>query len=207
MLRPPRRRASPFCPRQACKRSGNTRLHAGFRPCCGHDRRRPIYWVRSIWESNNHLYSAPFQSCFPARNSGIARLADMTEDQIRAELDAVYRSTSWRVTAPLRFVGALVKHRTSPAFRPRERVRRLLGRIVRHPAIRKIGSAVLRAFPSWRAPMQRIARKFASAPAPTSLGPSGLPSAQSEAVLSAQAKHILAQLRQAHRNSTRNANR
>lgn len=129
----------------------------------------------------------------------------MTEDQIRAELDAVYRSTSWRVTAPLRFVGALVKHRTLPAFLPRERVRRLLGRIVRNSMVRKIGSAVLRAFPSWRAPLQRIARKFASVP--VSLSPAGLPSAQSEAVLSAQARQILFELRQAHHKSSRNANR
>jgi hypothetical protein len=129
----------------------------------------------------------------------------MTEDQMRAELDAVYASTSWRITAPMRFVSGLIKHRTLPALRLRQRLRGLLGRVIRNPLFRKAGSAVLRAFPSLREPLSRLARKYASAPA--SLSQAGLPSAQSEAVLSLQARQILAEIRQAHRKNNRSASR
>ncbi len=33
----------------------------------------------------------------------------MTEDQLRAELNAVYASTSWKLTAPLRYAVQLLK--------------------------------------------------------------------------------------------------
>jgi hypothetical protein len=40
-----------------------------------------------------------------------------SEQQLRAELDAVYRSTSWKVTAPLRALNAALR-RILPSVRP-----------------------------------------------------------------------------------------
>jgi hypothetical protein len=151
--------------------------------------------------SGASFHAAPEVERLRAANN----IAGMTEDQLRAQLDAVYASTSWRITAPLRFVSGLIKHRTLPSLRLRQRMRSLLGRAIRNPLFRKAGSAVLRAFPSLREPLHRIARKYASVPA--SLSPSGLPSAQTEAVLSPQARQILAELRMAHRKSNRTTNR
>jgi hypothetical protein len=69
----------------------------------------------------------------------------MTNEQLRAQLDAMYASTSWRVTAPLRLVSTVA--RTSRLFiaspRPYTRhavlgiVRRLAPRIRRSPTLMK----------------------------------------------------------------------
>lgn len=43
----------------------------------------------------------------------------MNEKQLRAELDAVYRSTSWKITAPLRLLSALVQRYIIRPLSPR----------------------------------------------------------------------------------------
>ena len=43
----------------------------------------------------------------------------MNEKQLRAELDAVYRSTSWKITAPLRLLSAFVHRYLIQPISPR----------------------------------------------------------------------------------------
>lgn len=49
----------------------------------------------------------------------------MSEQQLRAELDAVYRSTSWRITAPFRLLVSLIKEPRTIVGLPRRIVRKL----------------------------------------------------------------------------------
>lgn len=49
----------------------------------------------------------------------------MSEQQLRAELDAVYRSTSWRITAPFRLLVSLIKQPRTILGLPKRLVRKL----------------------------------------------------------------------------------
>ena len=70
----------------------------------------------------------------------------MNEEQLRAELAAVYASRSWRITAPLRAVSSLV----SLLLHPRRLVGAILRWAVQIPLARRVGGSVLRAFPGLR---------------------------------------------------------
>ena len=49
----------------------------------------------------------------------------MSEQQLRAELDAVYRSTSWRITAPFRLLVSLMKQPRTILGLPRRILRKV----------------------------------------------------------------------------------
>jgi O-antigen chain-terminating methyltransferase len=75
----------------------------------------------------------------------------MNDKQLRAELDAVYRSTSWRITAPLRALSSLAR-RASFAFRaPKQAARRLLQKLASHPKLGAYGRRILLRFPTLKA--------------------------------------------------------
>lgn len=121
----------------------------------------------------------------------------MTEDQLRAELAEVHASTSWRVTAPLRLIGALVKRARFHAARPRRFFRAVLSRMVRSAALRKLGTKVLEPFPFLRDRVRRIALSHMLGP--TLSTTVGYPVAETEIELSLPARRVLAELREARR--------
>ncbi|MFA9273534.1 MAG: hypothetical protein ACEQSE_01550 [Candidatus Aquirickettsiella gammari] len=59
----------------------------------------------------------------------------MSEQQLRAELDAVYRSTSWRITAPLRYLSAFVRRSIWHRLTPKVWLRVLIAFVLRRPAL------------------------------------------------------------------------
>ncbi len=59
----------------------------------------------------------------------------MNEKQLRAELDAVYRSTSWKITAPLRSLSAFVQRYLIPAISPRRWGAALVSLMLRQTAL------------------------------------------------------------------------
>lgn len=86
----------------------------------------------------------------------------MSEQQLREELDAVYRSTSWRITAPLRFIFAGLKSFKSLLISPRKSMIHILRSLSRYAWLVSAGKSVLHYFPSLR---KRI-RTYALSPAP-----------------------------------------
>lgn len=60
---------------------------------------------------------------------------NMNEKQLRAELDAVYGSLSWRITAPLRYLSAFVKRSILPFLSPKFWLKGLIAFILRRPTL------------------------------------------------------------------------
>lgn len=71
----------------------------------------------------------------------------MTEQQLHEQLDAVYASTSWKITAPLRFISSLLKSRGWRSISPRKMIFWTVNRISRQPQLRSLVRNVLRRFP------------------------------------------------------------
>lgn len=78
----------------------------------------------------------------------------MTEEQLRAQLDAIYASTSWKVTAPLRWLSQIFQKINGIFTVPsklfnlfRRMPRAILGKIVSQPLLRQMGLKVLIYFP------------------------------------------------------------
>ncbi len=72
---------------------------------------------------------------------------EMTEKQLREQLDAVYTSTSWKITAPLRFFSLLLKSGGWRVISPRKMIFWAVNRIARQPRLRALARNVLRRFP------------------------------------------------------------
>lgn len=59
----------------------------------------------------------------------------MNEKQLRTELDAVYRSTSWKITAPLRLLSAFVKRYFIRPMSPRRWMVGFVSLVLRRKAL------------------------------------------------------------------------
>lgn len=59
----------------------------------------------------------------------------MNEKQLRAELDAVYGSLSWRITAPLRYLSAFVRRYIFSLLSPKVWKRALVNYLLRKPSL------------------------------------------------------------------------
>ncbi|MBC3873070.1 hypothetical protein [Undibacterium flavidum] len=71
----------------------------------------------------------------------------MSEQQLREELDAVYRSTSWRITAPLRFFMAGLKFLIYSIGSPKKSMIRVLRYLNQYRWIVSAATFVLDYFP------------------------------------------------------------
>jgi hypothetical protein len=60
---------------------------------------------------------------------------NMNEKQLRAELDAVYGSISWRITAPLRYFSAFAKRYVWRSLSPKVWLRALIAFVLRSPSL------------------------------------------------------------------------
>jgi hypothetical protein len=74
----------------------------------------------------------------------------MNEQQLREQLDAIYRSTSWRITSPIRWIGQIISSRH--AFVPivKKIVIQLARLAARNRTLLQIGTRIISVFPSIR---------------------------------------------------------
>lgn len=84
----------------------------------------------------------------------------MSEQQLRAELDAVYRSTSWRITAPFRLLVSLIKQPRTILGLPRRFVRWSIRFVMRQPLLNQLAKRILNFFPTWQARFQQKAHQI-----------------------------------------------
>lgn len=74
----------------------------------------------------------------------------MNEKQLRAELDAVYGSISWRITAPLRHLSAFVKRFILRPLSPKVWLRLLISFVLRRPTLVTYIKRILSSTPSMK---------------------------------------------------------
>lgn len=84
----------------------------------------------------------------------------MSEQQLRAELDAVYRSTSWRITAPFRLLVSLIKQPRTILGLPRRVVRWSIRFVMRQALLNRLAKGVLSFFPNWLERFQQKAQQI-----------------------------------------------
>lgn len=118
----------------------------------------------------------------------------MNEDDLKAELDAVYGSTSWRVTKPLRWVGGVLRRAAGLLTHPRASVRSAVSSAMRTPAVRQLAARALRPFPGLKARVRNLTiRHLEHVPSNAGI----LPATNEEALLTSRAREVLAELRRA----------
>ncbi|MES2106914.1 MAG: hypothetical protein V4634_23050 [Pseudomonadota bacterium] len=121
----------------------------------------------------------------------------MTEEQLREQLKAVYSSTSWKLTAPLRYCSALF----GPGRSFTASLRRILFALIRGfgklPLVRKSGAQILKLLPGLRSRVRRVvlARDVNSLAPPAT----GKLKPEEQSTLSPAARMILAELQTAMR--------
>jgi hypothetical protein len=123
---------------------------------------------------------------------------EMTEKQLREQLDAVYASTSWKITSPLRLCVSLMK---SGGFRlgsPKKYLVAILYRALSQPQLRLWGQRLFRRFPKLKARVKRVILKFNSK-ALSDFSPK-FPVSKTEQGLSLSSRTILKKLRSAIEN-------
>lgn len=84
----------------------------------------------------------------------------MSEQQLRAELDAVYRSTSWRITTPFRLLVSIIKQPRTILELPRRFARWLIRFVMRQPLLNQLAKRILSLFPTWLARFQQKAHQI-----------------------------------------------
>jgi hypothetical protein len=123
---------------------------------------------------------------------------------LEARLLAVHASTSWRVTAPLRWVGGIVQQqRQAPLGGLRRLVRRALVRLTSNERLRKLLIPVLLRFPRLALRVNLLIRTAKQADAPPEIRRS-LEVPQELRDMPPQARRVLADLRRARSHSTDN---
>ncbi len=86
-------------------------------------------------------------------------LTIMDEKQLRAELDAVYSSLSWRITAPLRYLSLFVRSYLLRPLSPRFWFRVLTHFLVSRPKLLGFVKRLLSHVPGLHGRMQRLAHQ------------------------------------------------
>ncbi len=81
----------------------------------------------------------------------------MLEDQLRAELNAVYNSLSWRITAPLRFLSLQVKRLIRLFRSPKQTIKALIHWSLRQPILVSLAKKFFHYFPNLKHRIRRIA--------------------------------------------------
>ncbi len=71
----------------------------------------------------------------------------MSEKKVRDELDAVYASTSWKITAPIRAIGMVLGLVRRKMFRPKKVLVTVIRRLANRQIIRSVAQRVFLRFP------------------------------------------------------------
>ncbi|MCH8621912.1 hypothetical protein [Undibacterium sp. TS12] len=80
----------------------------------------------------------------------------MNEEQLRAELKAVYGSVSWKITAPLRLLGKTFSMLKNGGLNLRSLLVRTARYIARQPRIKQLGMKLLNYFPGVKRRLKRV---------------------------------------------------
>ncbi|WP_394777604.1 hypothetical protein [Undibacterium sp.] len=80
----------------------------------------------------------------------------MTEEQLKAQLDAIYSSTSWKLTSPLRYTAAMLKSSQLRATSVRRVLFGFIRGLGRLPLIRKAGAQILKLVPGLRSRVRNV---------------------------------------------------
>lgn len=80
----------------------------------------------------------------------------MNEEQLREQLAKVYSSTSWRITAPLRILGSILKRRWFPFDATKKFIVALIRHLARSDVLRRAAKRIFVYFPSLGARVRRI---------------------------------------------------
>lgn len=123
-----------------------------------------------------------------------------TEAELKAQLDAMRASTSWRITAPLRLLARAMRGEWSQRLRARRLLDALLGRLARSALLRRSVNALLSPFPGLRARVRNAALPHivAATARPPLLHRAAAPGS-AQAQLPRSARRVLADLRAAMR--------
>jgi hypothetical protein len=117
----------------------------------------------------------------------------MTEKQLREQLDAVYASTSWKITAPLRFFFLMFKTKNGAFVTLKKTISRSVFYVASLPSVRKFVLVLLRKFPNTKKWLKKIILDT-SRPAFSS-ATANFPVAREEQVMTPTARAILRELR------------
>jgi hypothetical protein len=117
----------------------------------------------------------------------------MTEQQLREQLDAVYASTSWKITAPFRFFVSLIKPSGFRIGSPKSYLSAIFFRVLSQPRFRRLGQRLLRRFPKLKVRAKNMILKLNSK-ALNDFAPS-FPMSKTEQDLSPSSRTILKKLR------------
>lgn len=85
----------------------------------------------------------------------------MNEEQLRAELNAVYNSLSWRLTAPLRFVSARVKGLRSLLVSPKRTFTFMVRALLQQESLVRIAKRIVNHFPKLKARLKPLVHRAA----------------------------------------------
>jgi hypothetical protein len=80
----------------------------------------------------------------------------MNAKQLREQLDAIHSSTSWKITAPLRIVGRIIKPGRSLNISIKSFVVGLLRRLISQPTLLRLGTRVLAYFPKTQRKIRQL---------------------------------------------------
>ncbi len=128
----------------------------------------------------------------------------MNEEQYRAQLEAIYASKSWKITAPLRVMMSFIQRAIALLSDPPSWPGRLLRFAANQPVLRRYGKLFVQTFPHSRnrllKTMNQSERVIQSKPihpiAPTIESPAMLEAAP---VMSVNAYRVLHALKNSHR--------
>jgi hypothetical protein len=128
----------------------------------------------------------------------------MNEDDLRAELNAVYHSWSWRITAPLRFASAALRSLKPKNFSLKRMAASFVRLLLRQPALVAFIKNMLNRFPGLKERFKRVAQSSIRIDAkPYSLMPVVMPTSGDEAEVSkplSEASCLILQALQTKRN-------
>ncbi|MBC3806243.1 hypothetical protein H8K52_02650 [Undibacterium seohonense] len=125
----------------------------------------------------------------------------MNEEQLRAELDSVYRSLSWRITAPLRYLSLNVKRLRFALRSPKKALIRAIQLAIRNQKIAAFGRLVVNRFPALKTRLRASlgnAHAVSYNPAPSQSAISDIPVATDVVALTPAAQEIYAMFQTYH---------
>jgi hypothetical protein len=85
----------------------------------------------------------------------------MNEEQLRAELNAVYNSLSWRLTAPLRFISARFKGLRSLLVSPKRTFTFMVRALLQQESLVRIAKRIVNRFPKLKARLKPLVHRAA----------------------------------------------
>ena len=123
----------------------------------------------------------------------------MTEEQLRNELRAVYGSTSWRITAPLRAISSLIRGEKTIFHFLKPSLLAIIKFAANRPLLQGLGRIILARLPTLRARVHRALTPVSIAVSTNSLFANGIDTVEVDSLkdMSPQALAIYSSMKKA----------